>query len=314
MKKFKIVFFGTDNFSAPTLRKLLKSDSFEILAVVTKPDAVRKRGKIIEPPLIATIAQEFNSQNPKDKIKIFQPDKLHEIESELRELNPDIGVLVSYGKIVPQSTIDIFPRGIINFHPSLLPKYRGPSPIESAILNGDKETGLTLMKLAKEMDAGPILYQEKINLNNENAPELREKFAQRGAELLAGKLPKILSGEISEIEQKNNDATYCRLFTKSDGEINPKIENSARIERKVRAYLEWPKTRLNFAKLDSEVFAKFPDQDIIITRAEILAQFSGDSWPDVIKCAENTHLQIVRIISPKSGKEMSFSNYLHGLK
>jgi len=303
MKKFRIVFFGTDDFSAPSLRELLKMPEIEVVAAVTKPDAVKNRGRQVESPLVANIAREYNSRNSQsDEVKIFQPTKLHDIEAELRELQPDAGVLVAYGKIIPQSTIDIFAKGIINFHPSLLPKLRGPSPIETAILNGEPETGLTLMKLVREMDTGPILYQEKVNLSGrETAPELREKFAKCGAELLREKLPETLEGEVREIAQNDSLATYCKLLEKSDGQIDPKNETAPEIDRKIRAFLGWPKTRLDYF-----------GREIIVTTANVLGGFAGDEWPDVIKCADDTYLQIAKIISPKTGKEITMSEYLHG--
>ena len=315
MTKFRLVFFGTDDFSAPSLRALLRQDFCEIVAVVTKSDAVKSRGRKIASPLVAGIAREFNAQNPARKIAIFQPTKLREIEDDLRALKPDAGVLVAYGKIIPQSTIDLFAHGIINFHPSLLPKLRGPSPIETAILDGETETGLTLMKLAKEMDAGAIFYQEKISLRgDETAPELREKFSRRGAELLCEKLPPILRGEIRATAQNDADATYCPLIAKTDGDLNPRAMTAAECARKVRAYLGYPKTRLNFAKFSPAKTAPFPDADIIVTRAKVLPNFAGDAWSDVVPCADDTFLQIEKIVSPKSGREMSVTEWLRGIK
>jgi methionyl-tRNA formyltransferase len=297
MQKKQIIFFGTDEFSAPSLKALLDVEFCEVVAVVTKPDTVRSRGRKIESPEVANIAKENN-------IKLFQPEKLGEIKSGLQEINADAGVLVAYGKIVPQSIIDLFPQGIINFHPSLLPKLRGPSPIESAILNGDTETGLTLMKLVKEMDAGPILYQEKIKLNrDEDAVNLRDRFSKRGTELFIQQLPDILSGKTKEIPQNDADATYCRLFTKADGDIDPKTMTAADCEHHVRAFLGWPRTRLNFM-----------GNDVIVTRVKVLPMQPGNDWPDIIACAENTFLQIVELVNPKSGKTMKTADYLRGLK
>ena len=348
MKKWRIIFFGTDDFSAPAFRELLgidengvklaksAADFCQVVAVVTKPDVAKSRGHKIESPLVAQIAQTFNSQNSERKIAIFQPTKLREIADQLRELQPDAGVLVAYGKIVPPEIIDIFAKkyevrdensgeisetsgaGIINFHPSLLPKLRGPSPIETAILSGARETGLTLMKLVREMDAGPILYQEKISLDDRvTSPELYKKFAQRGALLFRENLSNIFKNDVREIAQNDALATYCHMINKDDGILDPAQMTADECDRRVRAFASWPKARLNFAKISrdsTDVFAKFPDQNIIIVKAKPLANFAGDTWPDVVPCAENTFLQIEKIISPKSGREMTVAEYLRGVK
>lgn len=298
----KIVFFGTEDFSAPSLRALLAAN-YDIVAVVTKSDTVRGRGHKIDSPIVAKIARDFNSQNPTCEIKIFQPAKLSEIENDLRELRPEVGVLVAYGKIIPQSVIDVFPHGIINVHPSLLPKYRGPSPMETAIANGDRETGITIMALAKEMDAGPIYYQEKIKLlSTETRPEIYAEFSRRGAELIIEKLSEIISGELQPIPQNDSEATYCQLLTRDDGILNPHIMTAAECDRRVRAYLGWPRTRLNFH-----------GRNVIVTKTKVLGDFAGDNWPDVVKCKNETALQIVELIAP-SGRTMKTADYLRGLR
>lgn len=287
----RIVFFGTEEFSAPTLRELI-SQGFDVVAAVTKPDSPRGRGHRIDRPLVAKIADEHN-------IPVFQPAKLGEITDDLRNLNADAGVLVSYGKIIPQPIIDIFPHGIINVHPSQLPKYRGPSPIESAIANGDTETGISIMALAKEMDAGPVYFCENIALNGtETKPELYEKFSRLGAKLVCEKLPAILSGELAAKPQNDADASYCQLLRKDDGILNPAKMSAAECERKIRAYLGFPKTRIVFRSYE-----------VIVTAAKVCESPSDFTIP----CAENSHLEIVALIAP-SGKKMSGADFVRGLK
>ncbi|HMQ09360.1 MAG TPA: methionyl-tRNA formyltransferase [Candidatus Nanoperiomorbaceae bacterium] len=291
-----IVFFGTEEFSVPTLEALIASD-YEIAAVVTKPDSVRGRGHKIDSPTVAKIATSHN-------IKVLQPGKLSDIRDDLIETHAPIGVLVSYGKIIPQSIIDIFPNGIINLHPSLLPQYRGPSPMETAIVNGDSKTGLTIMSLVREMDAGPIYYQEVVPLSGtETKPELYDVLSRRGAELLVDKLPSILDGQLPAEPQDESLATYCRLIDRqTDGVIDPHTMTASECERRVRAYLGWPKTRLSY--LGSEV---------IVTKARILDNYQGDAWPDVIKCHNDTYLQIIELVAP-SGKQMKTADYLRGIR
>ena len=165
-----IVFFGTEEFSAVSLRRLI-DDGFSIPAVITKPDSKKGRGKKMVPSAVKILAEEY-------KIPVWQPRKLADIVSDIKSLDDPIGVLVSYGKIIPQSVIDLFSPGIVNVHPSLLPKYRGPSPIETAILNGDDKTGISIMQLSADMDAGPVYDQLEVGLDgNETAPQLEEKLA-----------------------------------------------------------------------------------------------------------------------------------------
>jgi methionyl-tRNA formyltransferase len=212
--------------------------------------------------------------------------------------------LVSFGKIIPESLIESFPHGIINLHPSLLPKYRGSSPIETAIMNQDHETGLTLMALAKEMDAGPIYAQTRYKLTgDETKPELYEKFARDGADILIKLLPEILDGTIIPAEQDEEEATYCQMLKKSDGELDPKNQSAAEIDARVRAFLGFPKTRLVYRGVE-----------LIITKTAVPDFDPGDAWPDIFTCAGDTRLQILEIISPKSGKNMKFADYLNGLK
>ena len=151
-----ILFFGTDLFSAATLGSLIEAE-YTIGAVITKPDSKSGRGQKLTKPLVAQIAEAHG-------IPVWQPIKLLDISNDITALNTAsnevVGVLSSFGRIVPQSIIDLFPLGIINIHPSLLPLYRGPSPIETAIENGDQQTGVSIMKLSAEMDAGPIYAQQ----------------------------------------------------------------------------------------------------------------------------------------------------------
>jgi methionyl-tRNA formyltransferase len=304
----KVVFFGSEEFSAPSLEMLLH-EHYEVVAVVTKPDS-GGRGHHANSPRVAEIARQWNTEH-NAKIQILQPTKLADIYDDLSKLSAEIGVLVSYGKIVPESVIQLFPRGIVNFHPSQLPQYRGPSPIETAILHGDRETGLTLMALAREMDAGPIYIQEPVTLTgHETKPELYRDFAQRGAELLRDNLPQIIRGDLHATDQAafarqhGHDPlpTYCQMIQKADGDLDPATETADEIERKIRAFLGWPKTRLDFHGVTT-----------IITRVKVLRPAPGDAWPDVVKCADGTALQIQELINPKSGKTMSTSKYLRGL-
>lgn len=268
-----------------------------MVCVVTKPDTVRGRGHKIDSPCVAKIARQFD-------IPVLQPHRLRDITEDLTGFKAQAGVLVSYGKIVPQSIIDIFPSGIINIHPSLLPKYRGPSPIESAILNDDRETGITLMSLEKEMDAGPIYLQKTITLfGDETKPELYDRFSKIGAEMLSKNLSSILDGKLPSKPQEDSLVTYCSLIKRErDGFIDPRSMTAKECHSRVRAFLGWPKTRMGFLS-----------ENLIITKTRILADFEGEKWPDVVHCKDDTYLQIVELVAP-SGKQMKTADYLRGMR
>lgn len=234
-----IIFFGTEELSLLVLKKLVEA-KYPIAAVVTKPDLVKGRGKQTIAPPVKTFAEE-------NSIEVWQPAKLSEITDKVKALQPVVGVLVSFGRIIPQSTLDLFEPGIINIHPSLLPKYRGPSPVETTILHNDTKAGVTIMQLSAEMDAGPLYSQKSIDLNEyrdlHSASNLKENLYTSlgllGAEMLIEALPGIISGEVPAVPQDDSRATYCRMITKQDGIIDwsKPVE---RIAAEIDAYRGWP--------------------------------------------------------------------------
>lgn len=292
----KVVYFGTEDISVPTLQALINSDKYDVVGVVTKPDSARGRGHRVDSPAVAKVAEQHH-------ITCLQPDKLHDVTKLLKSLQADVGALVSYGKIIPQDIIDIFPHGIVNFHPSMLPVYRGPSPIETAIMHGDSFTGLTLMALSKDMDAGAIYYQEKVAIGSDDtAEQLYERFGRRGAELMVDKLDQIIAGKITGVSQDSNLAIYCHMITKNDGLLRPDVMTARECYNRLRALSQWPKCRISIA-----------GNEVIVTKAKPLDNFQGDSWPDIVPCQNDSALQIIEIINPKSGRHMSVTDYLNGL-
>ena len=290
-----IVFFGTDDFSAVSLRELI-AKGFNIGAVVTKPDSRKGRGRELSPSVVKQIALEHN-------LPVLQPLKVSEIIEPITELakktgEAPLGVLVSYGKIIPQAVIDLFEPGIINVHPSLLPLYRGPSPVETAILNGDTETGVTIMQLSAAMDAGPVYSRITIPLNDtETAPELEQHLAEFGAQQLCRALPSITSGALQPVPQDDTVATYCHLLKKEDSQLATNRLTAEQAERQVRAYLAFPKTKTTVE-----------GQPIVITKAHITTD--GNSVLD-IKCADGRYLSIDELIGP-SGRAMDAKAFLNG--
>ncbi len=301
-KSKTILFFGTEDFSAYSLEMLIKH-GFLIGAIITKPDTRRGRSKQLTKPRVKELGETYN-------IPVWQPHKLSDIADNIRQFDSPVGVLVSFGKIIPQSIIDLFTPGIINLHPSLLPKYRGPSPIEAAILNGDAETGISIMQLSAAMDAGPVYSQEKVALHNtETAPELYEALGRRGATLLMESLPGITDGSMVPSSQDNAAVTYCQLITKADGSIN--WHNSAiQIEREIRAYQSWPGSRTTLGTVD-----------VIITKAHTSSD-SGEPGRLVINSTPQQSLGvyaqtgclIIDQLKPIGKKEMPVQAFLAGYK
>lgn len=288
----KLIFFGTEDFSLPSLRALVEG-SFNVVAVVTKPDSARGRSKQLIEPAVKTYAASRH-------IPVLQPSKLSDITDELIALQPDAGVLVSYGKILPQRTLDVFGTlGIINVHPSLLPRYRGPAPLEAAILHGDKTTGISIMQLTSGMDEGPVYAQQSYVLDGtETKPELTRTMAKAGASFLIDTLPTILDGTLEPQAQKNSDVSYTSLISKQDGYIDLSTDDATTIERKVRAYLGFPKTRL-----------KINNIDVIVTSVKVVESLEHPGL--VVTCARDTYLEVRELVAP-SGKTMSGTDYQRG--
>lgn len=285
-----IVFFGTDEFSAASLRELI-AKGFTVGAVVTKPDSRKGRGRELAKPIVKEIAEANN-------IPVWQPLDINAIAEHVKKLKNPVGVLVSYGKIIPQSIIDLFTPGIVNVHPSLLPLYRGPSPIESAILHGDTETGVTIMQLSAAMDAGPIYSQVTVPLLDvETAPQLETQLGELGAQQLGLTLPAIINGTIQPTPQDDTIATYCQLLTKDESVLKTAELTAEQAERHVRAYLAFPKTKVTVA-----------DQPIVVTKSHVTNTHNS---PLDLQCVDGRYLAIDELIGP-SGKAMSAQAFLNG--
>lgn len=286
----KIVFFGTEDFSLTALTGLIEA-GYDIAAVITKPDSKRGRGQILTPPSVKVLAQRHN-------IPVWQPANLNDIADDIRALQPVTGVLVSYGKIVPQEIISLFTPGIINLHPSLLPKYRGPSPIESAILSGDESTGVSIMQLSRAMDAGPVYAVKNHPLTGvETQPELYHTLAVIGTNLLLETLPAILDGSLVPTPQDETHASYCSLLLKADGLLSPDKLSADEAERRVRAYLSYPKARITHG-----------DASLIITKAHVA---STKNTPLDVQFKDGAFLVIDALVSPH-GRRMDADAYLRG--
>ncbi len=235
-KDIKIIFWGTPEFSIPSLEALIKAD-YNVVAVVTNPDELVGRKQILTPPPVKVLAEKY-------KIPVYQPEVLKNNEiflKEFREIAPNLCIVAAYGKIIPKEILDIPSLGFLNIHPSLLPRWRGPSPIQYTILNGDTETGVTIIKMDERMDRGPIIAKSKIQISKSKITyrELHNQLAKLGAELLIKTLPQYLGGAITSVSQDDSKATYSKILKKDDGRIDWE-KTAEEIERMIRAFTPWP--------------------------------------------------------------------------
>jgi methionyl-tRNA formyltransferase len=237
----RTIFLGTPDFAAIPLEALANDQRYAVVGVVTQPDRPAGRGRAPEPPPLKRAALRLG-------IPVLQPETLRDPAAveQLAALHPDAGVVAAYGEILRKSVLEIPPLGYLNIHPSLLPLYRGPAPVAGAVLAGDAEAGVTIMRLESKMDAGPILAQQRVPL----APDARTgtvttQLFELGAAMLVEALAAYADGQIAPVPQDESQASYTRLLQKSDGAIDWGAP-AAQIERMTRAYDPWPGAYTNW--------------------------------------------------------------------
>lgn len=301
-----IVFFGNERLAtgvttdAVTLRRLIDA-GYNVAVVIANyaSGAPSRNQRSLE---IAEVASAHH-------IPVLTPTKPTGVLEQLRSYNAVAGVLVAYGNIIPQSVLDIFPRGIINIHPSLLPLYRGSTPIESAIIDGTVESGVSIMQLTRKMDAGPIYAQKPYNLeisDSSTKQHSADQLLDLGSRMLIEHLPAIIDGTLVPTPQDHSRATTSSLITKADGVINWE-QDAVSIKRKIIAYAKWPRSRTTLG-----------NKEIIITEVTVQDADIAPGKPEVrdgkliIGCKKGA-LQIERLI-PAGKKEMSASAFLAGYK
>ena len=275
-----IVFFGSSQFAVPSLQALIAS-RHKIACTVTQPDRKGGRGLHLQGTAVKTIAEESH-------IQIYQPQQINEDQALkfLKSLDPDLFIVVSYGQIISQKILDIPKTFSLNVHASLLPKYRGAAPINWAIIKGDKATGITVMKMVKEMDAGPIILQKAISISEDDtAPTLEDKLSRIAAQLLIDSLGSIENNNFKLNPQDENKVSFAPKLKKEDGLIN--WNNSAQdIYNLIRGCVSWPGAftcykgkllKIYKAKISSQVrkFASSNPGEILEASKEGIVVFTG---------------------------------------
>ena len=282
--KIRIIFIGTPEFGAIILEELVKNN-YQPFLVITSPDKPVGRKQILTPPPVKLVAQKY-------KIPIEQPERIKNYESEIRNLKPDLVICAAYGQIISEEILKIPRHGCLNVHPSLLPKYRGPSPIQTTILNGDEKTGVTIMLMDEEIDHGPILAKRELEITNPKSKityrELHDKLAEIGAKLLIETIPDWISGKIKPKTQDEKKTTYTKIIKKEDGKIDWK-KPAQEIERQIRAFNPWPGAFTFIQKKGKKIRIK-------ICQAEL----------------SKDNKLIIKKLQPEGKKPMSFEEFKKG--
>lgn len=291
---------GSPDFALPSLRGL--AANYQVVGVVTQPDRPSGRGREPKAPPVKQLAQTLD-------LPIIQPEKLRQPEAieQLRNWAPDLIVVAAFGQILRQEVLDLPPHGCINVHASLLPRWRGASPINAAILHGDEETGVTIMKMDAGLDTGPMLAQRAIPIApEETAGSLFEKLSNLGADLLLETLPEYLAGTLTPVPQPQEGVTYAPMLKKEEGRLDftsPAVE----LERRVRAFNPWPGA---FMELDGTLLK--------IHQAHIEAGTAAAGqrlvYRDQPAVATGDGLLILDVLQPAGKKPMSGKAYLAGAR
>lgn len=297
----KVIFLGTPDFSVPTLKAIIKSHH-QLLAVVTQPDKPSGRGERLSYSPVKQVALENN-------LKVLQYDKIRlQGVDDLKRLAPDIMVTCAFGQILSQEIIDIAPHGIINVHASLLPKYRGAAPIQWSILNGDKETGVTIMQTEAGIDTGDIIAVEKTIISpEETAGELFDRLSFIGAELLVRTLDDIEQGTATFTPQDHSSATHVKMLKKSDGMLDFK-NNCETLVNFVRGMNPWPCAYTFLHDKMLKVYKAEKVEDVDDSQyADGQIMFADSKNGLVVKCKDGAlRLCVIQIEGKKRMKDIDF--------
>jgi methionyl-tRNA formyltransferase len=289
----RLIFLGTPSFAVPTLEAVARTH--DVVAVVTQPDRPKGRSQDLAASQVKQAALRLG-------LPVYQPERIKrpEAQAHLASLAPEIMVVVGYGQIIPPSVIDIAPRGIVNVHASLLPKYRGAAPIQWAIVNGDTRTGVTTMQINVGLDTGDILLARETEIGpDETAVELGERLSVMGAELLIESLDGLSRGVIRPRKQDDAQASLAPILKKEDGEVDWK-QPAAAIHNRVRGLVPWPGAH-----------TRFRGQLLHIWRARITPQGTRPVPGRVVACGDGRMLELLEV-QLEGRKRMSAEAFANG--
>ncbi len=297
----RILFLGTPAFAALPLRALVNA-GHDVVGVVTQPDRPAGRSRTPQAPPVKQAAAELS-------LPVLQPVTLRDdaVVDQVRQLRPDVGVVAAYGEILRRTVLDIPPLGYLNVHPSLLPLYRGPTPVTAAILSGDDITGVSIIKLVRAMDAGPIVAQATVPLARDaRAGPLTDELFAIGSEVLVNVLPLYADGTLQPQAQDDGQATYCKLLSKDDGRIEW-MQPALAVERAVRAFDPWP-----------GAWTTWQNQQLKIGSARVDADWTGTEAPGtvldgaVLRVATGSGALEIVELQPAGKRMMAARDWLRG--
>lgn len=298
----RIVYMGTPRFAVPALARLLATPRFEVAAVVTQPDRPRGRSLQMQPCPVKELAVQHGRA-------VLTPDKIGEAESELRALHPDVIAVAAYGQFIPRAIRELPRLGCINIHPSLLPRYRGAAPMQWAIANGDAVSGVTIMHVAKTMDAGDIILQREYPiLPEESAAELEPRFAEIGAGMLVEAIDLLAAGNAPRIPQNESMVTLARKLSKDDARIDW-VQPAAVLGHRIRGYQPWPGAVCEAPKGAGRML-KILRAVVVDGRGEPGTLLDAGRDGPLVACGE----QALRLITvqPENGGAMAATAWLNG--
>ena len=299
----RIVFMGTQDFSVPTLEQLIRNH--QVVGVVTQPDKRKGRGKAMAFPPVKEKALEYD-------IPVYQPVKVREPEfiEELKKMNPDIIVVVAFGQILPEEILNLPPYGCVNVHASLLPKYRGAAPIQWAVIDGEKETGVTTMYMAKGLDTGDMLDKVVVPIDpKETGESLHDKLSEAGGRLILETLTKLENGTAVRIPQNDAESCYAKMLTKELGEIDWN-QSAAAIERLIRGLNSWPSA---YTHLDGKTL-KIWDADVEEGQADVAVGTVTEVKKDCFYVQTGDGRLKINEIQLQGKKRMAVQAFLLGYK
>ena len=304
-QKLKTIFIGTGEFGLPCISALADDPLFELIAVISQPDKPAGRGmKITESPIKSFAA--------KRDIRVYQPEKIRLIETEIESLEPDLMIVASYAQLIPLEIITLAKFGCLNIHGSLLPKYRGAGVMHAPIINGEKESGVTIMKLDAGLDTGPILSQTVVVLEpEETAGSLFNKLSVAGAQLLIPTIKDYISGKLQPVPQDNIESSYVGKLKKTDAHINWGLK-AGEAERFIRAMYPFPGAYSKVHHKNSDIYLKISSTDIEtlpINNYCVGEVFEYEKWL-AVQCGKDA-LKIL-LVQPQSKNTMTSKDYLLG--
>ena len=305
MAELRIVFMGTPDLAAISLEALLAAPAVRIVAVATQPDQPKGRGLKLQPSPVKQIAV-------REHLPVLQPQRARDEQfiEKLRGLKPDLIGVAAYGQILPAGILELPRFGCLNVHTSLLPKYRGAAPIQWAILNGDAETGVTIMKMNAGLDTGDIVAQVRTPiLPGDNSQTLHERLGRLGAELLVKTIPAYVAGEIQPRPQANQDATYAPKIKKSDGQIDWNQPAEA-IWNRVRAMIPWPGTFTHLRADPHPLLLKIWEAEVVGRAGPAGEILEADRGGVVVGCGSGA-LRVLTL-QREGGRRMSTPEFVAG--